>query len=404
MIKSVCVEKSQEWGKLELAETKIGRIEHKIEKLTGMPGLPGVDWLAPLGMSGDHGIAMEDNAPFGVILAVTPVTHSIPTIASNIISMVAAGNTLVVNAHPGGARCAATAVAFFNEVIERAVGVRNVVTIVETPTLESFNALCQSEHVKLICVTGGPMVVKAAMRSGKRAICAGPGNPPVVIDETADLDKAARAIILGGAYDNNLLCIGEKQVFVLDGVYNAFLSAFEKAGAVKLTSGELERLKQAAFTVKDDPAHPLVNRDFVGADASRLAEVAGRRIDAKTEMIFAETDARDPFVTVEQMMPMLPVVRMKTIDEAIQAAIESEHGYNHSAMIHSMNLKNITRMSREMETTLFVKNGPCVAGLGMGGEGYANFSIATTTGEGIVTPTTFTRRRRCVMVDQLNII
>ena len=407
IIKRICRDRAEEWGKLEFAETKIGLLEHKIEKLLGIQNLPGTEWLSPYGMSGDHGITLEENCPFGVIGAVTPVTHSIPTIACNIVSMVAAGNTAVFNAHPGGARCAAVAIDVFNAAIERELGISNIATIVETPSLESFNAICQHELVKLLCVTGGPGIVKAAMKSGKRAICAGPGNPPVVVDETADLRKAAESIIFGGGYDNNLLCIGEKEVFVVKAVYKEFLKAFEAAGAVRLNDNQLGRLTQAAFTTKGDGggcSHPVLNRDLVGRDAAVLADIAGLKVPASCRMLYAETSADNLFVIEEQMMPMMPIIAVDTVDQGIEMARVAEHGYKHSSMIHSLNIKHMTRMARALESTVFVKNGSCLAGLGSGGEGYASFSIATTTGEGITTPDTFTRKRRCVMVDNLSML
>lgn len=407
LVKRICTEKSDEWGKLEFAETQKGRLEHKIAKLTGIKDVPGIEWLNPYGLSGDNGIMLEEYAPFGVIAAITPVTHSIPTIAGNIVSMVAAGNGVVFNAHPGGARCAADAIAFFNEAIYREVGIENLVTIIEVPTIESFNDLCASSFVDMICVTGGPAVVNAAMKSGKRSVCAGPGNPPVVIDETADLDNAARSIILGGGFDNNLLCIGEKQIFVVDSVYSSFMDAFKRAGAHFLPQNNFKKLADEVFTYKEDGggcSHPVLNRDHVGADASTLARVAGSSCSANTEIVFGESDPDCPFVIEEQMMPAIPVVHAKDVDHAIEMAFASEHGYRHSAIMHSKNLDNLTAMGQKMDCTLFVKNGPSIAGLGMGGHGYANFSIATTTGEGIVTTATFTRKRRCVMVNSLNII
>lgn len=404
IVKRICSDQAEAWGRLELEETRIGRLDHKIQKLQVIRNVPGVEWLRPLGMSGDHGITMEETTPFGVIGAITPVTHSIPTISCNIINMVAAGNTVVVNPHPGGARCAATAVAEFNRAFERELGIPNLATLVREPTLDSFDAICRSEHVQLICVTGGPMVVAAAMKSGKRAICAGPGNPPVLVDETAHLDKAARNIITGAAYDNNLLCIGEKQIYVTAAAYDRFLSELEQAGAIKLTPAQLERLSAEVFTMEGGGggcAHPVLNRDLVGADAAVLAARAGAAAPAGTQVLFAETDADHPFVMVEQMMPMLPVVRVRDVAEGIREAARSEHGYKHSAMIHSLNVEHMTAMVQALDCTLFVKNGPCMAGLGDGGEGYLSFSVATATGEGITTPSTFTRNRRCVMVDQL---
>ncbi len=406
IVKSLCESNAAAWGRIEFEETRIGRLEHKVEKLQIVKLVPGIEWLRPYGMSGDHGITLEEQTPFGVIAAITPVTHSIPTLAGNVVSMVAAGNAVVFNPHPGGAKCAALAVRAFNEAIRAALGIENLVCTIAEPTLQSFEALCRHERVRLLCVTGGPAVVAAAMKSGKRAICAGPGNPPVVVDGTGNIAKAAADVIKGSAYDNNLLCIGEKQVFVLEQFAERFMNELATAGAAKLTGQQLARLTAAAFTTGKDAggcSHPVLNRALVGADAAVLARHAGASVPAETPLLFAETDAGHPFVTEEQMMPMLPVVRVKNFDEAVAGAVASEHGYKHSAILHSLNVDRMTQMARALDTTLFVKNGPSTAGLGLGGEGYLNYSIATTTGEGICTPRTFTRTRRCVMVDNLRI-
>jgi aldehyde dehydrogenase len=407
IIKTLCFQNAAEWGRIELEETKIGRLDHKIEKLKGIRAVPGVAFLRPDAFSGDHGITLEEFAPFGVIAAITPSTHSIPTLACNVINMVAAGNAVVFNAHPSACRCAAMATRVFNEAIQREVGIENLITIIEQPTLESFKAICSNELVKLLCVTGGPGVVKAAMQSGKRAICAGPGNPPVLVDPTADLNRAARDVILGGAYDNNLLCIGEKEVFVISTVADAFLTALEKNGAARLNAGQIERLTKEAFNVAPGQGvgcpHPILNKDLVGKDATYLARIAGANVPAGTQLLFGETDASHAFVLEEQMMPFVPVVRVKDVAEGIAASKVAEHNYKHTAIIHSHDVTHMTAMARALETTLFVKNGPCVAALGNGGEGYPSFSIATPTGEGVTTPKTFTRVRRCVMVDNLRI-
>jgi aldehyde dehydrogenase len=406
IVKEMVTAKAVEWGKFEFEETKIGRLEHKIEKLQIVKLVPGVEWIKPYGLSGDHGITMEEHTPFGVVGAILPVTHSVPTLSGNIINIVAAGNSVVFNPHPGGARSAALAVRAYNEAIYAALGIENLVCTVLKPTLESFNALAKSEFINLLCITGGPAVVSAAMKSGKRAICAGPGNPPVIVDGTGDLRKAARDIISGGAYDNNLLCIGEKQVFVLEPHADKFIESLKAGGAVQLNANQLEKLTAAAFTVSKDAggcSHAVLNRQLVGADAAVLARHAGASVPANTPLLFAETDVDHPFVLEEQMMPMIPVVRVKSIEQAIEFAKKSEHGYKHSAIIHSLNVDHMTQMARALDTTLFVKNGPCTAGLGLGGEGYLSYSIATTTGEGITNPGTFTRTRRCVMVDNLRI-
>src|SRR6266850_100842 len=407
IVKTLAEANAQEWGRIELEETKIGRLDHKIEKLKIIKLVPGVEWIRPDGRSGDHGIMLEEYTPFGVVAAITPSTHSVPTLSGNIVNIVAAGNAVVFNAHPAAAKCAAMAVREYNKAIQRETGIENLVTIVEQPTLDSFKAICQHEAVRLLCVTGGPAVVKAAMQTGKRAICAGPGNPPVLVDDTACMKRAANAIIKGAAYDNNLLCIGEKEVFVLDSVAGELMSQMEKSGAVRLNAPQLERLTKEAFTFKDGQGagcpEPVVNKALIGKDPSVLAKAAGMNVPEKTELLFAETDKDHAFVKEEQMMPFIPIVRVKSVEEGIEAAKEAEHNYKHTSIIHSHDVEHMTAMARALDTTLFVKNGPCMAGLGLGGEGYLSYSVATPTGEGVTNPRTFTRVRRCVMVDNLRI-
>ncbi|HEX5447383.1 MAG TPA: aldehyde dehydrogenase family protein, partial [Pirellulales bacterium] len=384
-----------------------GRLAHKIEKLKTLgEKTPGVEFMRSEVFSGDHGLAVIEHAPFGVIGAITPVTHSLPTITGNAVSMLAAGNTVVVNPHPSGKRVATEGVRRFNEAIHRDLGIDNLICLIAEPTLESASEIFKHRGVKIICVTGGPAVARAALNSGKRAVVAGPGNPPVVVDETADLDRAARSIIQGAAYDNNLLCIAEKEVFVVAEVFDAMMTAMQRAGAVRLNAREVDALTGAAITTVGDAdhKHDVPVKEFLGQDAAVLARGIGKQVPAETELLYGETDESNPFVPVEQMMPFVPFVRVRDVDEAIEKAKFYEHGFRHTAMIHSTNVRNMTKMARAMDTTLFVKNGPCMASLGLGGEGYLSFSIATPTGEGVTTPLTFTRERRCSMIDDLRII
>jgi aldehyde dehydrogenase len=406
-IRRVSIDQCVELGTMEMNETRIGRLEHKIEKLKTLgEQTPGVEFMRSEVFSGDHGLAVIEHAPFGVIGAITPVTHSLPTITGNAVSMIAGGNTLVVNPHPSGKKVAAEGVRQFNEAIYNDLGIDNLICVIAEPTLETADIIFKHRDVALICVTGGPAVGRAALHSGKRAIVAGPGNPPVVIDETADLDRAARCIIEGGAYDNNLLCIAEKEVFVVDSVFDKVMQAMERAGAVRLNASEVDRLTQAAIVDvgEGEHRHPAPSKDFLGKDASVLAKAAGVNVAANTVLLFGETDEFNPFVPVEQMMPFIPFVRVTCIEEAIAKAKQYEHGFRHTAIIHSNSVRNMTRMGRALDTTLFVKNGPCMAALGLGGEGYLSFSIAGPTGEGVTTPLTFTRERRCSMIDDLRII
>jgi aldehyde dehydrogenase len=403
-VRKICTEQAEQLGREELEETKIGRLPHKIEKLKVIADrIPGVEFLKTEAFSGENGISLQEYAPFGVIGVITPVTHSLPTLACNAINMLASGNALVCNPHPSGARIACKGVHLFNETIANAIGIDNLLTIIEQPTLESAQAIFDHRDVRMLCVTGGPAVGRAALRSPKRAIVAGPGNPPVVVDETADLDRAARSIIEGGAYDNNLLCIGEKEVFAVVEIFEELFDAMRLHKAFCLDARQIEALTKAAF-VRDDKGKEMLNKDLIGQDAAVLAERAGVKVPADTELLFGETDESNPFVDHEQMMPFVPFVRVPDVDTAIALAKKYEHGFKHTSVIHSRNVETITRMGREMDTTLYVQNGPSTAGLGSGGEGYLSFSIATPTGEGVTTPLTFTRQRRSTTVGSLRVL
>jgi aldehyde dehydrogenase len=405
-VRRICIEQADPLGREEFEETKIGRLPHKVEKLVAVgERIPGVEFLRTDAVSGENGVTLTEYAPFGVIGVVTPVTHSLPTLACNAVNMLAAGNALVCNPHPSGAKIACKGTQLFNKAIHDAIGIDNLMTIISKPTLESAEAIFAHRDVKMLCVTGGPAVGRAALRSPKRAVVAGPGNPPVVVDETADLDNAARSIILGGAYDNNLLCIGEKQVFAVAAIFDELLEAMTRSRAVRLDRGQIEALTKVAFVpAGDDKSKLVVNKDLIGQDAAVLAAKAGVKVPADTELLFGETDAAHPFVDHEQMMPFVPFVRVPDVDTAIEEAKKSEHGFKHTAVIHSRNVETITRMGREMDTSLFIQNGPSVAGLGTGGEGYLSFSIATPTGEGVTTPLTFTRQRRSTTVASMRVL
>ncbi len=404
LIKKIAAENADAWGRFELDETQVGRLDHKIAKLELLERVPGVEYLqahATTAHSGDEGIALDEAAPFGVIGCITPVTHSIPTMTANAINMIASGNSMVVNPHPSGAKSAALAASVYNKAVQEAFGIGPLCCVIDPPTLESANAIFRHRGIPMLVVTGGPAVARAALKQPKRAIVAGPGNPPVVVDETADLDVAARSIIDGAAFDNNLLCIGEKEVFVVASVFDKMMDAMARVGAAGLDAGQVAKLTDAAFSWHKD--HHVPNKDFVGKDASVLASAAGVNA-GNTDLLFGETQESNPFVPTEQMMPFVPFVRVPNFDTALNLALKHEHGFGHTAIIHSNNLTNITRMGQEMKTTIFVANGPCTAGLGMGGEGYASYSIATPTGEGITTPLTFTRFRRNTIAQALRIV
>jgi aldehyde dehydrogenase len=397
IIRRVCAERAHQLAKMELEETGLGRLDHKIEKLKIVKNVLGVEAMRIEARTDATGLCLVERAPWGVIGMVLPATHSIPTLASNAINILASGNAAVFSPHPAGAKCAAYALGIFNREIQKELGITNALTTVADASIKTAEEIFKHPGIALLCVTGGPAVVRVAAKSGKRVIAAGPGNPPVVVDETADLDHAAASIIRGAGFDNNLLCIGEKEVFVVAKVFDAFMNAMRRAGAYQLDAAAIERLSEAAFRWDGKGkgcGHAHLKRDLVGKDVSALAAAAGVRVPPNTDLLFGETKADHPFVQEEQMMPFVPVVRVGCIDAAIEASVQAEHGYRHTAIIHSRNIDNVTKMARAMDTTLFIHNEACVASLGTGGAGYLSFSIATPTGEGVTTPLTFTRERQ----------
>jgi aldehyde dehydrogenase len=404
-IRDNVIEQAEELGEIEFEETMIGRRHHKTQKLLTIGNyVPGMEMLRTEAVSGDNGLTVTEYAPYGVIGVITPVTHSVPTLACNAIMMIAAGNSIVCNPHPSGARCAAIAVQRWDQLIREATGLENLVCLIEKPTLETADQIFHHKDIDMLTVTGGPGVAKAAMLSGKKSVVAGPGNPPVVVDETADIEKAAEGIIFGGAWDNNLLCVGEKEVLVVESVADQLMSAFSRHGGYQLSADQIRALEQKALHKDKKSGHWVANKEYVGKDAAILAQAIGVQVPAGTEMLFGEVPAGDPWLLAEQMMPFMPVLRCSNVDEAIARAVEYEHGFGHTAMIWSQNVNNMTKMGKAVNTTLFIKNGPSMAGVGLGGEGYCSFSIATPTGEGVTSPLTFTRYRRCVMVENLRIL
>jgi acyl-CoA reductase-like NAD-dependent aldehyde dehydrogenase len=350
-------------------------------------------------------LTLVEPAPYGVIGAITPITNPTSTIICNSIGMVAAGNSIVFNVHPGARKVSIFNVQLLNRAIADAEGPPNLITTVAEPTIESAQELMAHPKVRLLVVTGGEQVVKVAMRSGKRAICAGPGNPPVVVDETADLEKAARDIVLGASFDNNVVCVLEKEIIATDSIADDLKKCLCQHGCVEIAPHQIRQLEKIIFQENFGPGKPaVVNKSYIGKCADVILRQMGIQVGKEIRLAIVETDRDHPLVLTEQMMPVLPLVRVRNADEGIDLAIEVEHGFGHTAVMHSKNIDNLSRMAREVNCSIFVKNGPSVAGLGYGGEGYTSFSIASPTGEGLTSARSFTRQRRCVLVDHFRIV
>lgn len=410
MVRKYALEKKEELAARNIEETKLGRYDDKVAKIElVVTKTPGTEILTTYAKSGDDGLMIEELGPYGVIGAVSPVTNPTETLICNAIGMLASGNSAVYNVHPSGKKVSAFTVDLINQAVVDAGGPKNLITMVETPTMDTLQEIIKSPEVKLLCGTGGPGLVKTLLSSGKKAIGAGAGNPPVIVDETADLQLAAREIMKGASFENNILCIAEKEVFVLDSVADEFICQMVRQGAYMLSRQEAEKVK--GFALLEDEkmvscgcSGPVtgtyhINKKWVGQDASLFLKELGVTDQKDTRLLIFETDFQNPFVQLEQMMPVLPIVRVKSLEEAMELAEEAEHGNRHTASMFSENVSHLTEFAKRIGTTIFVKNACTMAGVGFGGEGYTTFTIAGPTGEGITSAKTFTRVRRCVLAE-----
>lgn len=379
-------------AELAVAETGLGRVEDKIKKnLLVINKTAGPEILQPKAFTGDDGLTLIERAPYGVIGSITPSTNPTETILSNGIGMISGGNTIVFNSHPGARKVSIRCIQLINDAIMEVGGPENCFATVAEPTLQTAEALMKHKGLRLLVVTGGPAVVRAAMSSGKKVIAGGPGNPPVVVDETADIDAAGKGIVAGASFDNNIICTDEKEVFVVHSVADALIESMRRAGAYLATPYQVKRLEQ--LVIQGDHPH----KDWVGKDAKKILQAIDVQVSGDPRLIIAEVDFRHPFVQVEMLMPVLPIVRVRNVDEGIAMAVEAEHGYGHTASMWSKNVESLHKMARVVNTSIFVKNGSNFTGLGSGGEGYTSFTIASPTGEGLTTALNFTRERRCTL-------
>ncbi len=399
-VRRACLQRLEEIAREAVAETGLGRVAHKVIKnRVAIEKTPGLEILETQAFSGDDGLTLHERAPFGTLLSITPSTNPTETIINNAIGMIAAGNSVVFNVHPNAKAISRKVIGWMNEAIVANGGPPGLVACVADPTIESAQALMRHPGIRVVVVTGGGAVVQEAMRCGKRAVCAGPGNPPVVVDETADLAQAGRDVVLGAAMDNNIICIVEKELFVVRSVADALKQQMLRNGAFEVDGAALGRLEKTVVT-----ADGHVNRDFIGKDAARIAAAAGIRVDGDPPLLLAEVEASHPFVQLELLMPVLPMVRVQDVSAAIREAVEAEHGFFHTAVMHSRSIDNLHDMARAVNTSLFVKNAPSYAGLGVGGEGYTAWTIAGSSGDGLTTARTFTRERRCTLKDKFRIV
>ncbi|MGL4675090.1 MAG: aldehyde dehydrogenase family protein [Wohlfahrtiimonas sp.] len=397
---------AQELAELAVQETGMGRVDDKTAKnILQAKGTPGTECLRPEVVTGDNGLTLIENAPWGVIASVTPSTNPAATVINNSISMIAAGSAVVFAPHPAAKKVSQRAIAILNEAVIAAGGPANLMVTVASPNIETAQRLFKYPGIGLLVVTGGDAVVESARQhTNKRLIAAGAGNPPVVVDETANIENAAKSIVFGASFDNNIICADEKVLIVVDSVADQLIEAMKRNKAYLLTGEQAKQLEPILLTKVDATGHGVVSRDWVGRDATKIAAQIGITTPADTRLLIVETSMSHPFAVTELMMPVLPIIRVKDVDEAIALAVQLEAGCHHTAAMHSTNLDNLDKMAQVIDTSIFVKNGPCIAGLGFGGEGWTTMTITTPTGEGVTNAKTFVRLRRCVIAGNFRIV
>ncbi|HBC96185.1 MAG TPA: aldehyde dehydrogenase EutE [Clostridium sp.] len=391
---------------LAVKESGMGRVDHKYLKLKlTAEKTPGTEVLKPEAITGDKGLTLIERGAFGVIGSITPSTNPVSTVVCNAICMLAGGNTVVFSPHPGSFKTSVTTMKILNKAIREAGGPDNLLTAVSKPSLENTNILLKDRRIRMLVATGGPGIVKMVLSSGKKAIGAGAGNPPVVVDETADIEKAAKDIINGCSFDNNLPCIAEKEAIVVGDVYEDLIGHMKENRAVyEINDAQAGKLVDTVLNRDSQTGKYSINKAFVGKSAKYLMESIGERVSDEIECLIYRAKNSHPFVQLELMMPILSIVKVKDFDEALETAVEDEHGNRHTAIMHSKNVDNLTAMARAIDTTIFVKNAPSYAGIGFGGEGPTTFTIAGPTGEGLTNAVSFTRIRKCTMVDSFRIV
>ena len=395
-IRKKTLENAETLAKMAVEETGMGNVGDKILKHQLLAEkTPGTEDIKTEAWSGDRGLTLVEMGPFGVIGAITPCTNPSETILCNSIGMIAGGNTVVFCAHPAAVKVSNFAVKLVNEASIEAGGPENIVVSLNKPTLETSNIMMEHKDIPLIAATGGPGVVTAVLSSGKRGIGAGAGNPPVLVDETADIQQAAAHIINGCTFDNNLPCIAEKEVVAVEKIIDELIYYLKENGGYIISKEQEEKLISTVLTSNG------LNRKCVGRDAATLLKMIGVDAPEGTRCIIFEGEKEHPLISEELTMPILGIVRSKNVDDAIEKCVWLEHGNRHSAHIHSKNVNTLTKYAKAMDTAILVKNAPSYAALGFGGEGFCTFTIASRTGEGLTSANTFTKRRRCVMSDSL---
>lgn len=391
---------AKELAAMTVEETGMGKASDKEQKiLLAIEKTPGVEDLITEVNTGDHGMTLYELSPFGVVCAVLPCTNPCATLISNTIGMLAAGNAVIHCPHPRAVQVSQYLTGVISNTIRDISGIDNLVVTLHESLMGDTTEVMSHPDVDLVVCTGGSSSLRQAMTSGKRVIGAGPANPVAIVDTTADLAKAARDIVQGASFDHNLMCTSEKNLVVVEEIAEPFIYELLKQG-VCFVKNETE-INQLLNTVVTEDF--VINKKLEGRSANEILTQAGITCQHQIRLIVAETAVSHPFVTMELLMPLVPLVRAADFDEALEIALEMEQDYKHTATIHSESIAHLNTAAKRMKTSVFVKNGASLLGIGFDEEGHTSFTIATATGEGATTARHFARRRRCTLTSGFSI-
>lgn len=387
-------------AEMTVNETGMGNAEDKAEKfIWAATKTPGVEDLVTSARTDDGGMTLYELSPYGVVCSVAPVTNPCSTLVNNVFSALASGNAIIHCPHPRAKKVSELLIEKISSIIREVCGIDNLVVMVKNPSIKKVRQAMRHPDINLIIATGGHGLLKEALVCGKKVIGGGSANPVCIVDETANIEKAAIDIVESSSFDNNLMCVTEKNIVVVKSVSEILKENLKKNGAYHITSpAELIKLTKTCVDQNMEP-----NKKLNGMNANKILQLAGINCSRKIKIILVDCIKEHPIVVNEMLMPILPVVEVENFDKALEVALEIEQGLRHTAVIHSQLIERLSRVAKEMQTSIFVKNGPAFSGIGFRNDRELSMTVASVTGEGTVTARHFARTRRCVLCEGFSI-
>src|SRR5690348_9516534 len=355
MVKAMALaglEQAQPLARLAREETRIGVLEDKVIKnmvatefvynyVKDKPTVGAIREFPERGL-------IEMAEPIGVIFSLIPITNPTSTVLFKCIMAIKTRNAIIFSPHPNAWRCSSEAVRIMYEAALKHGAPEGVFSCLESHTLQDNAYLMRHKEVGLIDATGGPGAVKAAYSSGKPALGVGPGNTPVYLERTADLNTAIVDIILSKTFDNGTICASEQTVVVDDEIYDLVLKKFGELRAHICNQKETELLERTVI----DPETGFMQAKAVGQKATDIARFCGFSVKPNTKLLIAPIQGvgREHPLSVEKLFPVLAIYRAKSVDEALKVCVDVNHagGLGHTAVIFSRNDEVIGKFSEVM--------------------------------------------------------